>query len=429
MSIKNKNKDHLKEHGGVELVVQPLAIVSEDPLRFWTHHPTENALIDLHVFAEGESHNPAPRGGGKWNGPFSGRPELIAELAPAFQAQSMFSAAASCGQSKQVLRMFWRVCDQLEATVAPDGSKVGRLTSVRDLTHLHEAAMHRAKFSASQFVRFLRLANDSRRLMRLAPLLWATPQGGAPIRHVIPDSHAKALKIGIKRDWERVRKTWERNDAIRRGEEPDTLTEVEKNDAATVLQYAEENKRLRRNWLQFARVQMTYGALHPTREQLYDGKSASPQYRDGRSPTQMRAIAFPTMEEAHIAFHAALMGSGWNPSTLIMGINARSPERIFQHPKNAKQSVLFVDGPEDGAQDQKEIAYTEVTMQGSKRRARGRMQFCVGLKKNPDSPPNIVAVFLERTKVLREQLHQYARDAHTELERLKAVDEIGRAHV
>ena len=54
MSIKNRKKDHLKEHGGIELVVPSPAPASDDPLRFWTHFPTEQTLVDLHVFADVE---------------------------------------------------------------------------------------------------------------------------------------------------------------------------------------------------------------------------------------------------------------------------------------------------------------------------------------------------------------------------------------
>lgn len=420
MTIRNKNKNHLKEHGGVELVAPTLAPTSDDPLRFWTNHPTESTLNDLHVFAEGQSETNNPTGGGSWSGAFSGRPELIAELAPAIQARLTLAPGYTCTSYKNALRKFWRVCDQLEATVAPDGRGLERLTSVRDLTHLHEAAMHRAGIDRTQFGVILNLANDARRLMRLGLLVWATPDRGDPDRQLIPDFQAKALKFAIKRDWERVRKTWDRHDAIRRGEEPDTLTEFEKQDANIVLRYAEQNENLRQNWLHFARIKEAIGMLIPTSDQLYEGKTKKAANYRGLVVTQMRGIAFPTLGEAQIAFHAALMGSGWNPSTLLSGIDATLPERIFQHPKDAKQCVLVVDAKEDEAEDKTEDI--EVTMQGSKRRAGGRLQFCMGLKKNPDSPPNIVARYLDRTAGLRDQLRLDVKKAHAELARLQAED-------
>lgn len=415
MTIRNKSKDHLRVHGGVELVAPTLTPISDDPLRFWTNHPTENTIVGLHVFAVGESENP---GNGRWSGPFFGRAELIAELAPAIQARMTLAAQSTCRNYNQALRKFWRVCDQLEATVTADGRSVERLTSVRDLTHLHEAAMHRVGINNYHFGFILNLANDVRRLLRLGPLMWTVPKEDKPNRQLIPDSHAKALKIGIKRDWERVRRTWERHDAIRQGEEPNTLTEFEKQDAAIARQYTEKNEKLRQNWVHLVRIQKTTGKLLPTAEQLCEGATRKTLSYRGIWLTQLRAIDFPTFEDASIAFHAALMGSGWNPSTLITGIDATLPERIFPHPKNIKQSVLVIDVPQDEAQDK--VEDIEVTMQGGKRRAGGRQQFCIGLKKNPDSPPNIVAAYLDRTKALRQQLRQDVMKAQAELARLKA---------
>lgn len=418
MSIRNKKKDHLKDHSGLELVAPAVAPTTDDPLRFWTGHPTENTLVDLHEFADGALGTGNPTGGGSWAGTFSGRPDLIAELAAAIQARLTLATKGTCIGYLSSLRKFWRTCDQLESTVKQDGRTLDRLTSVRDLTHLHEAAMHRAKFDRTQFGVVLSICNDTRRMMRLGALLWTAPKRVEPDRQLIPDSHAKALKIGIKRDWERVRKTWERHDAIRRGEEHDTLNEFEKQDPTVVQDYAEQNEILRRNWSHYERIQQSSGKEHPTTDQLFEGKTRDSLRHRGLYVSQMRSIAFPTMEEAHIAFHSALMRSGWNPSTLITGIDATLPSSIFQHPKDSKQSVLAVEAEAwDNAED-----FEEFNMQGSKRRAGGRLQFCMGLKKDPDSPPNIVASYLERTKELRSQLHQDAKEAQAEYQRLKAQD-------
>jgi hypothetical protein len=419
MSIKNKNKDNLKDHSGVELVVPAIAPTSEDPLRFWTCHPTENVLVDLHVFANGESKNPSPTGGSQWLGAFSGRPEFIAELTSAIQARLTLASSATCRAFMIALRKFWRMCDELESTMTTGGRTTDRLTSVRDLGYLHEAAMHRTKFERQHFCIIQSLSNETRRLLKLRPLRWTTPKLGDPIRVLIPDSHAKALKIGIKRDWQRVRETWERNDAIRRGREPDTLSEYEKQDPTIVQEYAQHNATLRKNLVHFERIQTTSGKLIPTGDELYDGHCPATIRKRGLSLLLMRAIPFPTMEEAHIAYHAALMRSGWNPSTLIAGIDANLPNRIFQHPKNEKQSVLAIESgeTETGSEDE---TLEEFNMQGSKCRAGGRMQFCLGLKKDPDSPPNIVATYLERTRELRAKLHQDVKEAQAAYERLEA---------
>lgn len=417
MSIRNEKKDQLHGYRGIELVVPTAAPISKDPLRFWTDHPTENTLVDLHVFATGES---KAASNGDWLGPFSGRPELISELAVAIQSRLALAAAHTCSNYKSALRAFWRVCDQLESTVTPDGHNIPRLISVRDLTHLHEAAMHRANLKGSNFGFIVSIANDTRSRMRIRPLVWNAPKATVSSQHLIPDADAKALKIGIKRDWQYLRTEWERHDAIRSGLEPDTLSEFEKLDTAKVLRYAEENEALRRNWLYFSRIQKSTGKLLPTGAQLLDGATRKVLGGKGVRLTAMRAIAFPTILEANIAFHAALIGSGWNPSTLIAGVDATLPDRIFQHPKDVKQSVLAVDSSNDATEG--ETKNFEVTMQGIKNRAGGRLQFCMGLKKNPDSAPNVVASYLERTADLRMLLREEVNEAMAEMVRLKGIN-------
>lgn len=421
MSIRNKKKDHLKDRNGVELVAPAVPPISDDPLRFWTGHPTENTLVDLHEFADGASVTGNPNGSGYWSGAFFGRPELIGELARAIQARLTLASNATCVNFLSSLRKFWRTCDELESTMTPVGRTLDRLRSVRELNHLHETAMHRAKFERVKFGAVLNVFNDTLRSMGIRTLVWTTPKPGEPNRQLIPDSHAKALKIGIKRDWERVRKTWERHDAIRRGEEPDTLNEFEKQDLAIVQAYAEQNEYLRKNWLHYERIQKFSTKQHPTTDELTKENTKESLRDDGIFVSKMRAIAFPTAEEAHIAFHSALMRSGWNPSTLIKGLDATLPSSIFQHPKDAKQCVLAIE-PEEAETRGNDQDFAEFNMQGSKRRAGGRLQFCMGLKKDPDSPPNIVAAYLHRTKKLRAQLHQDVNEAQSEYELLKSQD-------
>jgi hypothetical protein len=188
-----------------------------------------------------------------------------------------------------------------------------------------------------------------------------------------------------------------------------------------VQNYAEQNGILKQHWLHFERVQKRTGKQNPTSGELYEGKTKKFHTYRGFYVSTARAIVFPTSEEAHIAFHSALMRSGWNPSTLINGIDATFPQSIFKHPKDTKQMVLSADAKEGDEPDNEE-EFEEFNMQGSKRRAGGRLQFCTGLKKDPDSPPNIVAAYLERTKELRTQLHKDVKQASIEYERLVAQD-------
>lgn len=408
MSIQNKTKDHIKGHGGIELVEPVLAPKSSDPLRFWTDHPTENCPVDLRVFAAGESTNP---GRARWVGAFSGRPELIHQMAPAIKARLTLAAPGTCRSYTFALRTIWRVFDQMESIVGPDGQSVRRLTSVEHLTHLHEAAAHNAAIGTKQFAIALTLFNDARHLLRLGSLWWTIPSYGEPSRQLLPEDQAKALRIAIKRDWQRVQLVWERHDAIRRGEDPDTLDAMEKQNAGVVDLYVAQNQLLAANWRHFADIQRGTGRILPTTEQVFEGSDrAFHKYHSGIDITTMRAIAFPTVEEADIAFHMSLAGCGWNPSTLLSGVDASLPERVFIHPKDPNQHVLVVEGQDEGTGEEEEVA-----MQGVKRRAGGRLQFCMGLKKNPASPPNIVAKYIERTQGLRRQLRMDCEEARNRL--------------
>jgi len=412
MSIKNKNKDYLTQHTGVELVPLRAPEKSSDPLKFWTNHPTENFLVDLNVFATGENQPPTKA---PWSGPFSGRAQLIAEVAPVLEARLTFATTATCRNYTFALRTFWRLFDQLESKSDSSGRVLQRLASVRSLTALHEEAAKQAAIDSTRFGHFLSVANDARRLLRLGLLHWTIPKPTEPERQLIPEDQAKEIRIAVKRAWRAVMHKWERLDAIRRGELPELPSELQSEDPSVALQYATENKALQRNWAHFEKCQQRTGQILPSVLQLLDGAPRHLlKYHEDIDTTTMRAIAFPTVEEADIAFHMALIGSGWNPSTLIVGVDASTPDRVFQHPKDTKQNVLVLE-EQEAADDELE----EVSMQGSKRRAGGRLQFCVGLKKNPASPPNVVAAYLHRTSALREELRRQCNLARIELDRLR----------
>lgn len=415
MSIGKRNKDQLKNHGHLEVVTPVVTPKSNDPLQFWTEHPTESMHIDLRPYADGEFQNPHPRGGGNWGGAFTGRPQLIAELAPAIQARCTFAASKTVENYTLALRAWWRLFDRTESHLSPGGRVLTRVESVADLNELHETAAHQSMMSSGNFGYFLSVVNAARKLHtpRLPDLLWTSPEAGNPVRTLIPEDQARAIKTCLKQDWEHVRRTWARHDAIRA--EADRRAALETAPEGTIScgeipsELSEEDEHLLRNWQHFQHVQRKTGALLPTGEQLFDGKDRSTLRRDGLDRRLMRSIGFPTVEDADVAFHLALMNSGWNPSTLV-NLDGRSPTLIFGHPKDASQTVLSADDSRD----------KEVTMQADKPRAHGKAQFFVGLKKHMSAPPVIVAIYLERVKPLREQLKSDYTAATTELTRLQA---------
>lgn len=114
MTLKNKNKNNLKDHAGLNLVAPVAAPQSDNPLRFWTNHHTENTLVDLHEFEIGATKSANPNGGGSWGGAFSGRPKLIAELAPALQARLALAPLKTASGYTSALRKFFRLLDELD---------------------------------------------------------------------------------------------------------------------------------------------------------------------------------------------------------------------------------------------------------------------------------------------------------------------------
>lgn len=412
MSIGKKNKNHLKGHGGVKLIAPILAPMSDDPLKFWTGHPTENIHVDLNSFAQGELENPRPFGKGYWAGPFTGRPQLVAELAPALQARFTLASSHTVGSYLTALRAWWRFFDSIENTSAADGRRLACVESVADLNELHEAAARRSGMNAFYFNYILSIFNAARKLHkpRLSELPWELIKYGEPTRILVPDDQARAIKTVVKQDWERVRRTWARNDSLcvesqrRSAYAADPGGATDRGEIPSEL--SEEEELLLKNLRHFQYIQQNTGRILPTSEQLRDGEERVSFWESGLELRLMRALLFTTVEEADIAIHLALIGSGWNPSTMA-NLDGSSPSLVFDHPKDVLQTVLSGDDDE------------EAIIQADKPRAGGKTQYCIGLKKHKSSPPVIVATYLKRVEPLREQLKSDYQAATAELARLQ----------
>ncbi|MFO1305356.1 MAG: hypothetical protein U1F54_16640 [Burkholderiales bacterium] len=401
MSVGKKNKDHLKDHAGAALVAPAVALRGDDPLHFWTNHPTESAPFDLHPFADGEFKTPHPNQAGKWGGPFTGRPQLIAEIAPALEARCALLSPGSIKNYKRALRAWWRLFDNIENASVSGGQPIAqRVESLSDLNELHEAFAHRSGMRARLFIDFVGIANDARTLLRLPKLLWEPPSAAAPVRSLIPEDQAREIKTALKQDWERVKRTWTRNDAI-------SAEAAKRLSGETPSVLGEEEERLLRNCQYILRRQQETGRTLPAVEQRSDRNEL---WKNGIELILARSILFPTAQEADTAFHLALMNAGWNPSTLA-NLDGSSPTLVSEHPKDDKQIVLAAQQDE------------AVTIQADKPRARGKTQFCTGLKKHSSSPPVIVAMYHKRVEPLRVVLQNDYQAARAELERMQATGE------
>lgn len=114
MSIIKHNKDHLKEHADVALAapVRIEAPKSDDPLMFWTQHDEEPCEVNLHPFATGQTNH--PKGSGYKFISFTGRPQLIRQLAPAIEETLLWLGEGTVRGYLNALRNWWRVLDAVE---------------------------------------------------------------------------------------------------------------------------------------------------------------------------------------------------------------------------------------------------------------------------------------------------------------------------
>jgi hypothetical protein len=374
MSIHEYNKDQLKWHAEVELATSKTSTLPDhrDLLKFWTHHETKNTLIDLTVFAQGELERPAS---GRWVGKFTGRPQLIRQLAPAIEASVMGTSKATADNYVTHLRYWWRLLDTVEMEAKQAGQHVERVEDVRQITRVHYEFAHRSGMRSVMFRTFLRLANVTLQDLGSSRLHWDAPEDPKSQRHLPPEDQIKAIRLGLKQAWSAVTRRWILMDRIRSdGFEPQT----------------EEEADLLKHWRYFSDKQRTSNTLLPTSHQLLGGINDKYFTRvTGLSLKALRATTFPTHWEADTAFHLCLANTGWNLATLY----DLNPERPFlhTHPKDVNRYL---------------ITGETYTMVSSKARSGGKEQIVSGLWKTTSGPGFIIKEWLNRTEPLRERLKE-----------------------
>lgn len=403
MAGKKKNKDHTKDHAGLALVSTILPPSDQgDPLRFWTLHATDATYVDLHPFAQGQHENPVGNGGFSplWPGPFSGRPGLIAEMAPFLKARLSPRGQGTAEGFLGSLRTWWRLLDTVEKTPLPGGKRLKRVESVADLAALHESAAHQAGMTVLNFRRFRDIANDVRNELGLPPLRWEIPDAPEPDRQLISDDMARALRTALKANWRAVRKDWLLKDHVRAEANRRDLGETE-------VDLGPKGERLLVNWQWFHRASTAIGTLLPTGKQLVNSSGRAQLAKSRLSQTEMYEIQFPTRWDTHAALHMALMDSGWNLSTML-NLDASDPNCVVPSLKDDKNYLVLSTTGNDanGAEDEPALS-----MSAAKPRAFGKLQYCHGLSKNTCCAPVIVRAFIQRTEPLREVLREQLQNA------------------
>ena len=373
MSIRtNANrKDRLQEKHRVILVVSESEDKGvQDSLRFWTVHPSKPCFVNLTIFASGqETARGLPHL--KWNGPFSGRPKLIAEMAPAIQDHFQSLAEPSIEQFLMALRAWWRLLDSFEADI-PEAPVV---ESTAQLSEAHRQRAFDQGMDALTFNNFLLLVQRTRACLELKPLLWQRP--GHRLngkRYLPPQWQTDCLRHELKHRWFSALRRWElAADLLRKGSPSVSLEDAP-------AQYAAED-RLLRLYRRLEDAIGRTGAPRPRMEDLCGDKSTDEFYKEHTVMESLRG-RYPDGEDIRVAFHLCLATTGWNAAVLL-SLNVDEPF-IEPHPKHSARYI----------------------MRGVKARAGGAEQITEGLFKTRGGAAFVLLTLIERTAPLREHLRR-----------------------
>lgn len=375
MSIRSYNKDNLKRLGGTVAMTATEVDEHLDPLHFWTRH-AQLVLVDLTVFRDGEAHAPT-RGGRTWLGPFSGRPRLIEQLAPAVRELCEYAAPKTISQYRQSLRAWWRLFDAVESSALQPESV--RVETVVDVTEVHRQRAYDGGMSRAVFQMFVLFLNLVRKSLGLTRLYWDAPEDPVPLRHLPPRWQIDQFRFHLKRSWFAALTRWERAEQLLAGEPP--LNDREAG--------------LLKNYHRFDATVTRTGSPRPSAEEIWGEMSCSTFDNRGYSVLQMLNGRYPNAYDIRVAFHLCLASTGWNPSTLLaLDVDTNF---IEPHPKDP----------------------TRYLMTGFKARSKSE-QVTEGLRKSRGSPGGVIQELIARTAPLREKLRKDLKELRARLIKLAA---------
>lgn len=380
MSIREYNKDHLKEHAGVMPVV-PLKIEtpeSGDPLVFWTQHEKEPCEVNLHPIATGHKEVRA-QGGGRKMIPFGARPRLIYQLAPAIKEILLYSPKLSVAAHLNALRSWFRILDEVEAAAAAVGQPMARVEDVRLLTEVHSEFAHSSGMTGQKFRIFRALADVTRRALGARETYWIAPEDPDTLKHIPPEEQRKALRIALKRSCRAVLERWTKSDLF-------SQIAVEPEDPHEAYLYRH---------VHYMRViQKKTGKVLPTSDDLCDGFHTTTLTNRGIHRKALRESIFPSPRDAEAVWHLCLLNTGWNSSTLTT--------------LDVTKKFLFDHFKDDSNDSHRRFVLSPQTYElvGEKERAGGKEQIVIGQWKTKDGPGHLIRTYLERVEPLRELLKQ-----------------------
>lgn len=379
-------KDHLQESNAPALSLVSTTNAEPDGLKFLTLHKTKPCLVDLTPFRDGGA------GGGKKNGwveAFSGRPALIAELAPILKDALLPLASKSIDQYLAALRTWWRLFDAVEASA----HEILIVSSVAHITDLHRQYAFDNNMHSSQFATFVKVLNSTRLTFKLKPYYWVAPQRPGTTKHLPPVWQTNLVRHELKHRWFAAVRRWETAETILERGMPIA-------DRAEQPELYAEQERLLRNYSLFKATVKRTEHPRPMKEALWEGIEKDSFYSKGYSIEDMIRGFYPDAHDIRNAFYLCLATTGWNPAVLL----SLDIEESFlePHPKDSSRFVL----------------------RGIKDRAGGAEQTTEGLFKSRSGAGFIINQIMRLTEPLRKHLRKLLDEHERKFHLLQPTDSV-----
>lgn len=398
MSLRKRSRDHLRELASPPALVagsQDESRVEDSLLIFWTRHPEQPFLVDLTVLRSGQLERPT---NGSWAGPFSGRPKLIEQLAPAIREYLLVASAPRAKSFVRSLRAWWRLFDAVENDTTSTGTPL-TLSGVEDLTELHGQVALDRKFSSHHIHDLRRVASITRTALGMRPLHWVGPENDRRKRHLPPEDKVTLVWRALKRGWLDAVDRWSRTEQLLIGRPPNRCP-------SNTSEHIEE-ERLLKNYVRFRSVQQGLrdsGRHFPTAAEIRGSMTASKFSDEGLTIGDMLAGFYPTPTDIRMAFMLCLASSGWNAQTFL-------DLRVEIEEEATTRTPFLEDHPDDASR---------YILRGIK--SRGKTEhFLYGDWKTDRSPGVVLRTLVHKTWPLRMQLLSGLRQKRSALQ--KALDD------
>lgn len=374
------NKNHIKSIPS-PILVEGQALAEhpqgQNPLIFWTLHPTDPYLVDLTQFETGRTAAELTSGKQLWKGDFRGRPNLIYELTPAIKYLCILNRQASLQLLLEHLRFWWRVFEEAESENETSLYTVAPVHSVADLQLIHHHIAVNMGVTRMCHNAVIRILNLARSEMGFQPLHWPS--------------------VERKRGQSDAAESWE-IELIRREFKKGWFAGLRRITAAEPIQANLMDWKITSPRLRKKHADEVYRAVIECSKHPIPSVDHVRKWTDCNHPTWMQPFSnvianlYPTREEVREAFFLCLIYSGWNVSTLY---NLSIEDRFVQcHPTNADYHVLY----------------------GLKHRGDSEHP-CIGRNKRSDSPGQILRSLVTITAPLRRQVKKELAEVEAQLKK------------